>query len=218
MMPFQPNGNLVEQVTEYISEKIIQKEFEPGSRIYDVKLAKEMGVSRTPVREALRILERNRLVELIPRRGVVVTEISKNQIEWFYDIYEQLYALAARRAAENYTVGDMTAIETALANIEACAQNKDTMGYYDHIFEFAAAGIAAAKNPLLEAMIKDLWPANRRIQYASLQPREDDLKENVKLFQRAARHMKKREAGQAELVIREYAQVEKKFALKLVKI
>jgi len=216
-MPFQPNGNLVEQVTEYISEKIISQAFKPGSRVYDVKLAEEMGVSRTPIREALRILERNRLVEVIPRRGVVVTEISKNQIEWFYDIYEQLYALAARRAAENHTAADIIAIEAALAHIEGCAKSKDTLGYYNHIFEFAAAGIAAAKNPLLEAMIRDLWPANRRIQYASLLPREDDLKENVKLFQRVTEYTKKRKAEMAESVIREYAQVEKKFALQLVR-
>lgn len=216
IMTFQPNGNLVDQVTHYISEKIIRNEFKPGTRIYDSKLAEEMGISRTPIREAFRILERNHLVELIPRRGVVVTEISEAQIEWFYDIFEQLYALVALRAAENHTVADIEAIEQALSNMERCVKNRDTIGYYDYIFKFAAAGMKAAGNPLLESMIKDLWPSNRRIQFASLQQREDDLKENVKLFQRVAEYVIKRNGEMAEMVIREYAQTEKRFAKKLV--
>ncbi len=215
-MPFQANGNLVEQVTDYISEKIVRNEFKPGTRLYDTKLADEMGVSRTPVREAFRVLERNLLVELIPRRGVVVTEISETQINCFYDIYEQLYALVARRAAENHTLSDLAEIDAALVNIERCARKKDTTGYYDHIFEFAAAGMKAARNPLLEALIKDLWPSNRRIQYASLSQRSDDLQENVKIFQRATEYMKKRNGDLSEAVIREYAQTERRFALSLV--
>lgn len=215
-MGFQPNGNLVEQVTDYLCEKIVKNELKPGSRVYDTKLAEEMGVSRTPIREALRVLEKNRLVELIPRRGVVVTEISASQIEWFYDIYEQLYALVARRAAENWIAEDLEAISKALTSIERCATEKDTVGYYDAIFDFAQAGMKAAKNPLLEALIKDLWPSNRRIQYASLLRRQDDLQENAGLFQKAARYMEARNADMAETVIREYARTERGFALALV--
>lgn len=215
-MSFKPNGNLVDQITEYISEKIIRNELKPGTRLYDTKLAEEMGVSRTPIREALRILERNRLVQLIPRRGVVVTEISVDQIEWFYDIFEQLYALAARRACEKCTDGDIAAIEKALSRIETSAARGEVVAYYNRIFEFAEAGIRAAGNPLLESMIREMWPVNRRIQYASLLHRRDNLKENVKLFQRAAHHLKSAEAEKAEAVIREYAVTEKNFALQLI--
>ena len=215
-MTFRPNGNLVDQITDYISEKIVCNELKPGMRLYDTKLAEEMGVSRTPIREALRILERNRLVQLIPRRGVVVTEISTEQIEWFYDIFEQLYALVARKAAENRSEEDIEAIEEALGRIEACAAKGEVVGYYNRIFEFAQAGMKAAKNPLLESMIRDMWPVNRRIQYASLLHRKDNLKENVKLFQKAVRHMKTSSGRQAESVIREYARTEKKFALELI--
>jgi DNA-binding GntR family transcriptional regulator len=215
-MSFQPNGNLVEQVTDYIAEKIIQNEFKPGTRIYDSKLANEMGVSRTPIREAIRVLERNRLVELIPRRGVVVTEISDAVVEWFYDVFEQLYSLVARKAAENHTPAHIKEIEKALKKIESSAKKKDTVGYYDHIFAFAAAGMKAAHNPLLEGLIKDLWPVNRRIEYATLLQREDDLKENVKFFQEATRHLKNRDADKTEAVIRAFARTEKQFALQLL--
>lgn len=215
-MSFQPNGNLVEQVTDYIAEKIIQNELKPGARIYDTKLAQEMGVSRTPIREAIRILERNRLVELIPRRGVVVTEISESQVEWFYDVFEQLYGLVARKAAENHTRAHLQKIESALRDIETAAAAEDTHRYYDCIFAFADAGLKAAQNPFLEGIIKDMWPSNRRIQYASLRLRKDDLKQNVDFFRRATRFLKQQEGEKAEAVIREFARTEKRFALQLL--
>ena len=215
-MSFQPNGNLVEQVTEYIAEKIIQNELKPGTRIYDSKLAEEMGVSRTPIREAFRILERNHLVELMPRRGVVVTDITAAQVEWFYDIFEQLYGLTARKAAENHTPADIERIKAAVTKIEQAAAARDTSDYYDGIFEFADAGLKAAGNPLLEGVIKDMWPSNRRIQYGSLMQRKDDLKKNMKFFQKVAQHLIKGDGKQAEKVIQEFARTEKKFALQLL--
>lgn len=215
-MSFKPSNNLVEQIADYITQKIIYNEFKPGSRIFDSKLAEEMGVSRTPVREAIRLLERNRLVEVIPRKGVVVTEITAIQIEWLHEVLEQLYGLAARKAAEGHTEDDLMELTIALRKIEKYAQQGDTLGYYDSIFEYAAAGLKAAKNPLLESLIKDLWPANRRIQHATLSQREDNLKENVKLFQKATTHFKQRNAEQAELTIREYVRTEKEFAIKLL--
>ena len=100
-MAFKPSENLPEQLTRDIADKIIRNQLKPGERILEARLAEEMGVSRSPLREALRILEKQKLVELIPRKGARVTQISASHIEWFYDIFEVLYGLVARKAAEN---------------------------------------------------------------------------------------------------------------------
>jgi DNA-binding GntR family transcriptional regulator len=208
--------NLPDILTRDISEKIIRNEIKPGERILESKIAEEMGVSRSPVREALRILEKNRLVELIPRKGARVTEITAQHIEWYYDIYEALYALVAKKAAENANEKDRKRMWQALDAIKTAAENGDVEAYYNGIFEYAAVGMQGAKNPLLEQMVIELWPSNRRIQFASLLRRADDLKENIIFFKKASEYIEKKDGVKAEEIIRKYAHNEKAFALKLL--
>ncbi len=214
-MPFTPSENLPEQLAREISDKIIHNELKPGERVIEARLADEMGVSRSPLREALRILEKQKLVALTPRKGARVTPISAAYIEWYYDIFEALYSLVARRAAENATEEDREDLQAALRKIETAAAGHDIDAYYEGIFTFAAAGLQAARNPLLEALLRDLGPANRRIQYASLSSRADDLQRNVRFFQEMYRHLAAGKPYRVEAAAKAYARNEKAFALKI---
>ena len=206
---FKPWDNLDEQITEHISSLIIKGELTPGERIREAKLAEDLGVSRGPIREALRILEGRRLVKLIPRRGARVTELSTSSIERLYDVLVELLTLTARKAAENRTKEDLARIRRALRKIETCAGKGDTSGYYDAIFEFFVASLIAAKNPLLSRLLRDLEPSTRRIQYASLARRKEDLKSNVLYFEQATKYIEDRNSETASQSIRKYAQNEK---------
>jgi DNA-binding GntR family transcriptional regulator len=211
---FKASNNLDDQIAEYLTDRIIRGELKPGERILEAKLAHELGVSRAPIREALRILERKRLVKLVPRHGARVTEISVSDILWLYDILNELYSLVARRAAENRTRKDLAQIRHALRKIESFAASGDVSGYYDAIFEYASIGQQAARNPLLDQMLKDLEPSTRRAQFASLSWRTEELNENVTFFKRAAQYVEDRNAEMASQTIRAYVQNEKEFALK----
>lgn len=213
-MAFKASNNLDEQIAEYLSAQIIQGKLEPGERILEARLAEELGVSRGPIREALRILERKRLVKLIPRRGARITEVSAAYIEWLYDILNELYSLVARRAAENRTQKDLAQIRRSVKRIEDCAVRGDVPGYYDAIFEYASIGQQAARNPLLDQMLKDLEPSTRRAQFASLSLRTEGLKQNVAFFEHAARYVEEKNAEMASQIICAYVQNEKGFALK----
>ena len=215
-MAFKASENLAEQIAQYVAEKIIQLELKPGERVLEAKISEEFGVSRGPVREALRILEKNRLVELIPRRGARVTEISAPYIEWLYDILEELYALTARKFIENSNEEDRQVLQGALKKIEESAEKGDVNGYYNAIFEYALAGLKGAKNPLLEQMLIDLWPSNRRVQFASLSFRNEDLKKNAVFFQRATQYIEDGNTGKGSQGIRDYARNEKALALKML--
>ncbi|HUV53134.1 MAG TPA: GntR family transcriptional regulator [Dehalococcoidia bacterium] len=208
-MEFKPWDNLDEQIAEHISSLIIKGELTPGERIREAKLAEDLGVSRGPIREALRILEGRRLVKLIPRRGARVTELSTSSIERLYDVLVELLTLTARKAAENRTKEDLARIRRALRKIETCAGKGDTSGYYDAIFEFFVASLIAAKNPLLSRLLRDLEPSTRRIQYASLARRKEDLKSNVLYFEQATKYIEDRNSETASQSIRKYAQNEK---------
>ena len=100
-----------------------------------------------------------------------------------------------------------------MKKIEDCAARGDISGYYDAIFEYASIGQRAAKNPLLDEMLKDLEPNTRRAQFASLSRRTEDLRNNVSFFERTARYVEEKNGEMASQMIRAYVQNERKFAV-----
>ena len=99
---FQPDGkaSLEEKVYASLEEQIISQKLRPGEAVTEMKLSRELGVSRTPVREALQRLDREGLIKLIPNKGAVVLGISEQDLIDIYKIRMRLEGLAARIAAE----------------------------------------------------------------------------------------------------------------------
>lgn len=213
-MDFKPSNNLCAQIAEYLSVQIIKGDLKPGERIKEAILAQELGVSRGPIREALYILERKRLVEMRPRRGAIVTQMSASYATSLYDIIVELYGLAARKAAENRSSKDLQAIRHALKVIKDCANKGDVPGYYDAIFQLALVGEKAAKNPLLEQMLSDLEPITRRVQFASLRHRTEDLEKSVAFFELFVQYTEAKDGEMACQTIRAYTENERKLALR----
>lgn len=91
----------VGDVVEYIRSKILTGEYGPEGRLVEEQIAGELGVSRTPVRQALTIVESEGLVEIFPNRGAIVASFSFDEVWRVYDVRAVLEGLAARRAAEN---------------------------------------------------------------------------------------------------------------------
>lgn len=176
MISFKISNNLAEQISQYIAEKIIRSEFKSGERIFEDRLSKELGVSRSPVREALRILEKNGLVELIARKGARVVELTDSHIECLYDILTELYDILVQKYMEKSTEEGMRAMFVILKKMEDSARTKNVGDYYNAIFEFASVALRYANIPLLEKVIIDLWPIKRRIEYATLSIRSGELK------------------------------------------
>ena len=76
---FLPAASLTEQIAEHIAEAIIRGRMAPQERIRELRVAQELGVSRGSVREALLLLERRHLIQIVPRKGAVVAELSRRQ-------------------------------------------------------------------------------------------------------------------------------------------
>ena len=98
-----PASSLRERALDAIREGILGLHYPPGSLLSEAQLAEELGISRTPVREALRELAAGGLVRILPRRGVVVSEPSVRDIVEVYQLREQLECFGARLAAEHIT-------------------------------------------------------------------------------------------------------------------
>ena len=125
--------SLAEQIAAQLAESIVQGEYEPGDRIHEVAVSDRFQVSRGPVREALRILEKEGLVQIQPRRGAIVTKLSIQEVEDVFEIRATLLGLAGRRAAQK---GDKSLAEelrerlTRLKNLLDLEENEDTTDSY----------------------------------------------------------------------------------------
>ncbi len=210
---FNAAATLADQISEYLTNKIIKLEIKPGERIIETKLAKEIGTSKAPVREALRILEKKRLVKIIPRKGTRVTEISKDHIEWISDIFIKLLELAGFKCVENGTDEDFSLINSYVSKCKKCAEKKDVTGYFDALVGFGLSCLAASRNPILEEMIYDLLPIPLRIEYATISQRADELIENVKIVETGNQYIQKHDAKMASKTAKKWGIHEKKTAL-----
>ena len=95
--------NLDQKVYLILRNMIVNRKLLPGDKIPQEKLAQDLGISRTPLVSALKYLEKEKLVEAIPRRGFYVRLFSKEEMISIFELREVLEGLAARRAARNIT-------------------------------------------------------------------------------------------------------------------
>jgi DNA-binding GntR family transcriptional regulator len=96
----EDNDTLRKKVLNYLREKILSGAMSPEERLIETRIAKEIGVSRTPIREALHSLEQERLVKAIPRVGYVVTRMQQEEVEEICEIRVAIEGLAIKRAIE----------------------------------------------------------------------------------------------------------------------
>ncbi len=115
----RPRAYLAETVYEALRRAILDREFDPGEPLTEQDLSHRFGVSRTPVREALAKLERDRLVRVVPKKGAFVRTVSHDDIRELYQIREALEALAVRLAAPRLERGELGSFETRFRELKA---------------------------------------------------------------------------------------------------
>jgi DNA-binding GntR family transcriptional regulator len=115
----RPRTYLADSVYEALRRDILEREFDPGEPLTEHDLSHRYGVSRTPVREALAKLERDRLVRVVPKKGAFVRTASHDDVRELYQIREALEALAVRLAAPRLDRAELAAIEARFRDLEA---------------------------------------------------------------------------------------------------
>lgn len=156
----EPDTPLPDRIVQTISEAIISGELPGGARLRESELAKRYGVSRAPLREALRLLEERRLIERLPYSGVRVTELSVSLAADLYEIRADLEARACKRAAERITTEQIAEIEAMLTaeaeNIEGIERGRHDRLPPIRDFHTRIAEISGNRE-LLRLLSTDLW-------------------------------------------------------------
>lgn len=147
---------LGEYVFEHLKEAILNGDLPPGTRIMEVELSEQLGVSRTPVREAIRRLAKENFVEMYPRRGTYVAKLTKNDILQVLEIRKELEGFAASLSALRMTIDEIEALRIEMECFNRAMRNNDKteMIKYDNSFHFAI--LNGTRNNKLIDIIFDL--------------------------------------------------------------
>jgi len=159
---------LREMVFESLREAINLGRLRPGERLMEIQLAEEMGVSRTPVREAIRKLELEGFVAMVPRKGAYVAGISVKDIVDVFEIRSSLEALAAGLAAERITDEEMELLERSLVEISEFSTDENIKAIVDGDINFHDIIYKASRNQRLVQIITHLQEQIHRFRMTSL--------------------------------------------------
>ncbi len=149
---------LYEEVAELLRQRIFNRELEPGSWIDELKLADEYGISRTPLREALKVLAAEGLVTMKVRRGAYVTEVSERDLTDVYHLLSLLESDAAGVVAARATPEQLTSLQALHAELEAAAVpgNVDREQFFAINERFHMRLLEIADNRWRDQMVADL--------------------------------------------------------------
>ncbi len=139
-----------------LREAILKGDLKPGERLMELQLAAKLGVSRTPIREAIRMLQQEGLAVTVPRRGAEVAGISQKDMEDVLQIREALELLAVRLACQNVTEEQISMLEENMAAFEETIRKKDIKEIAEKDIEFHDIIFEAAGNPRLVMMLNNL--------------------------------------------------------------
>lgn len=139
-----------------IEAVILTGEYNPGDRINEKELAVRFGISRGPVREALRSLEASGLVEQIPNRGVFVRRLTARDADEIYDVRAALFAMAGRLLAERATADDIVRLRAFVEAMDEAIAGDDFDRYTRENFAFHEFIVARARNGVLAAQYLSL--------------------------------------------------------------
>ncbi|MBZ5529430.1 MAG: GntR family transcriptional regulator [Acidobacteriia bacterium] len=194
------------QVLEELRQSIIAGRLAPGSRLVERELISMTGVSRTVIREALRQLESEGLITIIPNKGPVVRELTLGEAKDLYSIRAVLEGLAARLFAENAADAQIAELEAALNGTEEAYRGGDAERilksknrFYDVLFEGAGSETLSSMIGMLHVRI---WRW-RALGLGHPNRSEDRWKESIRGLRAMLDAMKKRDATLAEKTTRE---------------
>lgn len=188
---------LYEEVAERLRQRIFKHELPPGSWIEEQALAEEFGISRTPLREALKVLASEGLVTLKPRRGCYVAEISREDLEEIFPVLALLEGRCAYEATTKAGPEDLRRLRALHEALEQRARGNDVEGFFDANQAFHRAVQEIAGNRWLLQIIGDMRKVMKLTRHHSLLV-EGRLQESLKEHRRIIAAIAKGDAAGAE--------------------
>ncbi|MEN9454603.1 MAG: hypothetical protein RL210_122 [Pseudomonadota bacterium] len=196
-MTFVPSESLTEQIAQYLGNQIVTGELKAGDRIQELRVADELNVSRGSVREALLILERRHLIQILPRRGAVVAEMTESEVRALYELWFLLLDKIARNAVDMWTENDLVQFTELVLRMGEYAQKNDLEKFFETSVLFYEKIYPFANNSFLVQVLEDLLPAAKRAAYIILSGGQGKLNKLHQFFMEMIQHMLDRDVESA---------------------
>ena len=202
-----------ESTYDYLKEKLLSGRFKPGERLTEEHLASELGVSRTPVREALHKLEREGLVKPLETRGFCVAWDSREEMEELFDIRSVLEGYALRCVCESISEKNLNVLEGFIQKAEhALTQKKiDKIFHYNTQFNDTLHGLVSHK-PRFHDMMADMRKYVLRYRKDTLQTL-DGAKRSIEGHRKIMLALRLKDPDLCERIMREHIRESKEDAL-----
>lgn len=191
-------AGLVEQVYAYLESRIVTLEIPPGALLSEVIISKELGVSRTPVGEALQRLARERLVTILPRRGIAVTEISASEQLRLLELRREISRFIARAGSSRASGEEREQLRSVAKRFLKAAKNSDIAEVISADKTFHDLFAACAHNHFAATALEPLDSLSRRFSYAHKKVVTEDIVLSATLHANIAIAIADAEAEKAE--------------------
>jgi DNA-binding GntR family transcriptional regulator len=186
-----PRAALHEQVAQRLRQMLLEGRIAPGAKLNERELSERLNVSRTPLREAIKMLAAEGLVELLPNRGAVAVALTEADVAHTFEVMAGLEAQAGELAAQRITEAELAEIQAMHFEMMAAYTRRDLSAYYTLNARIHSAISSAAKNPVLAQVYQQV---NARLQALRFRSNQDGdkwknaMKEHEKMIEALAAH------------------------------
>ena len=198
------NTALFEEVDERIRQRIFNRELKPGERIDEQALARDFGISRTPLREALKVLQNEGLVKLVPRRGCFVAKLSEKDVDEIYDMIGLLEGACAARAAAVAAPADIARLQRLTQRMAQLAAEGNHKRYFDANLAAHEAVLDCAGNRWQKNVIQYLRSMCRLYPYVTVGKLPGRLEESLQEHRELLAAIEAHDPARAEAVMRRH--------------
>ncbi|PAV26295.1 GntR family transcriptional regulator [Tamilnaduibacter salinus] len=185
-MQFQAPESLSEQIAQHIGQQIVVGRLQPGERIQELRVAGELNVSRGSVREALLILQRRHLVEIYPRKGAAVSELTPQTVNSLYDIYINLLQMLVRGLIDVTEGSDLIPLIQKIRELDRLIEEdaSATESIMEAGFGVMRMAYRLVDNPFLEETLENFRPAISRTYHIAIVNVSDGVSDTRRFFER----------------------------------
>ncbi|MEW6332948.1 MAG: GntR family transcriptional regulator [Thermodesulfobacteriota bacterium] len=209
------NRSLVEIIFRQLEGMILAGKIQPGERINESRLSQLLGVSRAPIREALRLLASSGILEIRANRGMFVRELQIRDVEDLYDIRAALDVLAGERAAERIGEAHLLILDGWIREMAACVETEDTDAYYRANIAFHAAIVEVSGNTHLLSIYEGVCKQMSLFRRISLSL-PGQLRLSLQRHRKILEAVKSRDCRRAATVMRNHTLEAKKALLRAI--
>lgn len=216
MTSFKPQESLSEQIAQHLARQIIHGDLLAGDRIQELRIAGELEVSRGSVREALLILERWHLIDILPRRGAVVKDMSEEHVRSLYEVVDVLWNFVAAKAIGRVRDEDLTPFIELIRVMQGQVAARQVDDFYESAFQFLAHATTFAGNSFVEEILGNMQPAIRRSFYLALHINREEMQESLAFFKALIESLLQQDAKAAREVIAEFVDHQRDIVLESI--